>query len=227
MITPKIVHSTLLSATFVISFGVSGTALAYGEKDAIRDCESGLSSEYNLDDFRHQTAKKIQGEGHRYEVTGETKIDGEKHPFKCQIEDRHVTSISYSGPEPERLGTAEKLAIGAAAAIAAGVAVSEMSKHDEDKASSSEATATQMKSCKNAVAEKFSKASIADISVSAKSGGKHDEELVAWTVELDGSKAKGTCTVSEGDRVLNIATTEPGGAVDADGELEHDRFYLK
>lgn len=220
MITPKTAHSTLIATTFVISFSVSGTALAYGEKDAIRDCESRLSSEYNIDDFRHQAAKKIQGEGHRYEVTGETKIDGEKHPFKCQIEDRHVTSISYSGPEPERLGTAEKLAIGAAAAIAAGVAVSEMSEHDEDKASSSEATDAQLKSCKNSVAEKFSKASMADISVSPKSGGKHNEELVAWTVELDGSKTEGTCIVSDRDHVLKIATTESGGAADAGVELE-------
>lgn len=123
------------------------------------------------------------------------------------------------------MGTAEKLAIGAAAAIAAGVAVSEMSKHDEDKASSTEATASQMKSCKNSVAEKFIKASMADISVSPKSGGMHNEALVTWTVDLDGVKSRGTCIVSDDDHVLKIATTEQGRGSDAGGELEQDGFY--
>ena len=65
-------------------------------------------------------------------VKGKTKLDDEKHPFACEIKNRHITSVTYSGPEPEGMGTAEKLAIGAAAAIAAGLVANELTKdHDE------------------------------------------------------------------------------------------------
>jgi hypothetical protein len=199
-------------------------AFAYDEKSAIRDCEKRLSDEYKLSDFRHQSAKKLPGEGHKYVVKGETKIEGAKHPFGCDIADRHVTAVRYDGPEPEGLGTAEKLAIGAAAAIAAGVVASEMSK-DDDKGSSAEASAEQMKSCKNSVAEKFTKASMADISVSPKAGGKHNEALVGWTVDLDGAKTHGTCTMSDDSHVLKFTTTDKAGGKQAGGELEQDGFY--
>jgi hypothetical protein len=114
---------------------VTSPVYAYGNKDAISDCESRLRSEYHLSDFRHESAEKTSGESHSYKVTGQTKIEGEKHPFECQINDRHVTSISFDGPEPERMGTAEKLAVGAAAAVAAGMIASKLSKDEEEKPS--------------------------------------------------------------------------------------------
>lgn len=63
------------------------------------------------------------------------KMDGKKYPFECAIADCHVTSITYNGPEPEGLGTSEKLAIGAAAAIPAGVIASKLSESDESSES--------------------------------------------------------------------------------------------
>jgi uncharacterized protein YecT (DUF1311 family) len=120
--------------------GVSSGAYAYGTKDAIRDCESRLRSEYSLSDFRHQSAEQIKDSEHHYKVKGETKIEGEKHPFGCEVKNRHVTSVTYAGPAPEGMGTAEKLAIGAAAAIAAGVVANEMMHKDDEK--SEEASST-------------------------------------------------------------------------------------
>jgi hypothetical protein len=104
--------SLLATAAVTLAMGISSGAYAYGTKDAIRDCESRLKSEYGLSDFRHQSAEQIEDSAHHYKVRGETKIEGEKHPFGCEIKDRHVTSVRYDGPEPEGMGTAEKLAIG-------------------------------------------------------------------------------------------------------------------
>jgi hypothetical protein len=106
-----------------------GAALAYDEKDAIRDCESRIRSEYHLSDLRDARAERLTDTGHHYKVHGLTKVDGDKHPWTCEVKNRHVTMAEYTGPKPEGMGTAEKLAIGAAAAVAAGVAVNEMSKH--------------------------------------------------------------------------------------------------
>ena len=130
----KILHP-LFAAAVTLAVAVPGAALAYDEDDAIRDCENRLRDEYKLSDFRHQSAERLPDKSHSYRVKGQTKVEDEKHPFGCEITDRHVTSVTYSGPEPEGLGTAEKLAIGAAAAIAAGVVASEMSKDDEATAS--------------------------------------------------------------------------------------------
>jgi hypothetical protein len=41
------------------------------EKSAVRDCGKRLSDEYKLSDFRHQSAEKLPGEGHKYVVKGE------------------------------------------------------------------------------------------------------------------------------------------------------------
>jgi uncharacterized protein YecT (DUF1311 family) len=131
---------SVTAAVITLSIAASSPVYAYGEKDAIKDCESRLRSEYHLSDFRHQQAEKLPGEGHKYKVTGKTKVEGDKHPFGCQIEDRHVTSIQYDGPEPEGMSGAQKLAVGAAAAVAAGLIASELSKDDEEK--TSEATST-------------------------------------------------------------------------------------
>ena len=139
----KIRHPLLAAAAVTLTMAVASGAYAYGTKDAIRDCESRLRSEYSLSDFRDQSAEKIKDSEHHYKVKGNTKIDGEKHPFGCEIKNRHVTSVTYNGPEPEGLGTAEKLAIGAAAAIAAGLVASEMSK--EDKAAASDECPSDIK----------------------------------------------------------------------------------
>jgi uncharacterized protein YecT (DUF1311 family) len=130
------------AAAVTLAMGVSSGAYAYGTKDAIRDCESRLRSEYSLSDFRDQSSEQIKDSEHHYKVKGNTKIDGEKHPFGCEIKNRHVTSVTYSGPEPEGMGTAEKLAIGAAAAIAAGLVASELSKDDEEKQSEASSGST-------------------------------------------------------------------------------------
>lgn len=130
------------AASLALAMAVSSGAYAYDHNSAIRDCETRLGSEYKLNDFRHQKAEKLPGEGHKFKVTGETKIEGKKYPFACQIDDRHVTSIKYDGPEPEGMGTAEKLAIGAGAAIAAGLVATELSKEDDEKPSKSSSTST-------------------------------------------------------------------------------------
>jgi hypothetical protein len=130
---PTQTRTPLLALAITLALSVPGGAFAYGDKDAIRDCESHLRSEYGLSDFRHDSAEKLPGEGHQYKVTGQTKVDGDKYPFECQIKDRHVTSVKYHGPEPEGMGTAEKLAVGAAAAIAAGLIASEVSKGKEEE----------------------------------------------------------------------------------------------
>lgn len=83
-----------------------------------------------------------------------------------------------------------------------------------------ETSAAQMKSCKNSVAHKHTKPSMADISVSPKAGGKHNQALVAWTVDLDGYKTRGTCTLSDDGHALKIATTEKVG-----GEFDMEGFY--
>jgi hypothetical protein len=132
----RMIRSILLTSAVVTSaMTVASGAYAYGTKDAIRDCESRLRSEYSLSDFRDQSAEQIKDSEHHYKVKGNTKIDDKKHPFGCEIKNRHVTAVTYDGPEPEGMGTAEKLAIGAAAAIAAGVVASELSKDDDADAS--------------------------------------------------------------------------------------------
>jgi hypothetical protein len=118
----------LATASLALGLCLPGAAFAYGEKDAIRDCNERMRSNYNLTDFRSESAEKLPGGGHRYKVVGKTKVDGKKYDYSCEIKDRRVVKIEYNGMEPKGLGTAEKLAIGAAAAIAAGAAVSAMSK---------------------------------------------------------------------------------------------------
>ena len=120
--------NTLAATGLSLGIAVSGAAFAYGEKDAIRDCEKRIRSEYKLSDLRDAKAERLMDMDHHYKVNGQTKIDGKKYPWDCEVKQRHVTTVNYSGPEPEGLGTAEKLAIGAAAAIAVGAAASALSK---------------------------------------------------------------------------------------------------
>jgi len=129
------------TAALVLGLAVTSGAQAYDRDDAIRDCESRLRSEYGLRDFRDQSAEQIKDRNHHYKVEGKTKIDDEKYPFSCEIKDRHVTSLRYDGPEPEGMGTAEKLAIGAAAAVATGLIAQALTQDDEGQTSEAPTTA--------------------------------------------------------------------------------------
>jgi hypothetical protein len=120
--------TTIVAAAALSTLTLSSVALAYDEDDAIRDCNKRMRSEYSLTDFRSESAKKLPGEGHPFEVKGKTKVKGDKYDYSCDIKDRAVVAIRYDGPKPEGLGGAEKLAIGAAAAVATGLAVSAMTK---------------------------------------------------------------------------------------------------
>ena len=122
----------LLAATGLsLGLAIPSAAFAYGKNDAIRDCEQRIRSEYSLSDLRDAKAEQLMDSTLHFKVNGQTKIDGKKYPWDCEVKDRHVTTVNYSGPKPEGLGTAEKLAIGAAAAIAVGAAASAMSKDKE------------------------------------------------------------------------------------------------
>lgn len=132
--------SRLAAATLLaLSAAIPGAALAYGEQDAINDCEGRLRSEYHLSDLRDAKAERLNDTVHHYQVQGQTKIDGNRYPWTCEVKNRHVVAAEYSGPKQKGLGTAEKLAIGAGAAIAAGLAANELSK---PKATGTPATTT-------------------------------------------------------------------------------------
>lgn len=122
-----------IGTLLTLALATPGAALAYGDKDAIRDCESHIRSEYHVSDLRDASSEKLGDSEHHYKVHGLAKVDGDKHPWTCEVKNRHVTSAEYSGPKPKGMGTAEKLAIGAGAAIAAGVAVNAMSKSGEGR----------------------------------------------------------------------------------------------
>lgn len=124
-----------LAAALTLALGLPSGAFAYGKKDAERDCENRLRDEYGLSDFRHESAEEIEGASHSFRVAGKVKVDGEKYPFTCEVKDRHVTSVSYDGPEPEGMKTSEKLAIGAAAAVAAGLIASQLGEDKDEDAS--------------------------------------------------------------------------------------------
>lgn len=126
----KPIHTQV--AALLALFLATPAALAYGEQDAIRDCESKLRGEYQLTDLRDAQAEQLMDSEHHYKVHGFAKVDGDKHPWTCEIKNRHVTQAEYRGPKPEEMSTAAKLAIGAAAVVAAGIAISEASKSDEE-----------------------------------------------------------------------------------------------
>ena len=122
---------TSVGVLLALALAVPGMALAYGNQDAIRDCESHISSEYDLSDLRDAHAERLMDTEHHYKVQGIAKVDGKKHPWTCEVKNRHVTAAEYTGPKPKGMGTAEKLAVGAAAAIAVGLIASEVSKGNE------------------------------------------------------------------------------------------------
>lgn len=118
-----------IGTLLALAVAAPGVALAYGDQDAIRDCESHIRSEYKITDLRDGQAERLTDAPHHYKVQGLAKVDGDKHPWTCEVRNRHVTSAEYSGPKPKGMSTAQKLAIGAGVAVAAGVAANEMSKH--------------------------------------------------------------------------------------------------
>jgi hypothetical protein len=142
-----------IAAAAAATLGLPGLAVAYDEDDAIRDCNDRMRDEYKLSDFRSESAEKLPGEGHRFKVSGKTKIDGEKHAYGCDIEDRHVTAIRYDGPQPEGLDTAEKLAIGAAAAVAAGLAVQAMTDDGDAETPKAAAEAPEVRTLQGGALE--------------------------------------------------------------------------
>lgn len=126
-----LIPSTKAHGGLLLTFALAapGAALAYDEQDAIRDCESRIRNEYKLNDLRDAQAQRLTDLSHHYKIQGQTKLDGSKYPWTCEVKDRHVTAVDYSGPKPKGLGTGEKLAIGAAAAVGGALAINEMSKH--------------------------------------------------------------------------------------------------
>jgi hypothetical protein len=111
-----------------LTLATPGLALAYDEKDAIRDCESHIRSEYSITDLRDASAERLNDVALHFKVQGLAKVDGDKHPWTCEVKNRHVTAAEYSGPKPKGMSTAGKLAIGAAAVAAGAVAINEMNK---------------------------------------------------------------------------------------------------
>jgi hypothetical protein len=120
-----------------LALATPGAAFAYGTDDAIRDCENRIRSEYGISDLRDATAVQLSDSEKHFTVEGKAKVDGKKHHWTCEVKNRHVTRAEYDGPKPEEMSTAAKLAVGAAAAVAAGVAISEANKHGGESHSSS------------------------------------------------------------------------------------------
>lgn len=96
---------TTLAAAMTLTLTMPGAALAYDEGDAIRDCEKRLRDEYKLTDFHHMSVENRRD--HRYEVTGKTKVEGDKYSVSCRIKDRHITSVTYDGPKKEEEGLSD------------------------------------------------------------------------------------------------------------------------
>lgn len=114
-----------------VALAAPGVVFAYGSEDAIRDCEERIRSEYNLTDLRDADATQLEGEKH-FKVVGKAKVDGDKYPWTCEVKNRHVITAEYHGRKPKGMSTGEKLAVGAAAAVAIGVAANQMNKHQDD-----------------------------------------------------------------------------------------------
>ena len=77
-----------------LALAVPGTVLAYDTRDAIRDCEARLRSDYGLIDLRDEQVVQLPGDKN-YRVEGKTKIDGRKYPWTCEIQRRRVVEIQY------------------------------------------------------------------------------------------------------------------------------------
>jgi len=118
-------RTVILATAATLGLALSAGAHAYGETDAIRDCEARLRSEYHLTDLRDAEATRLNDSELHFKVKGVTKIDNQRHPWTCEIKNRHVTTVDYQGPKAEEMSGAAKLAIGAAALAAVGALASQ------------------------------------------------------------------------------------------------------
>jgi hypothetical protein len=75
-----------------MTLALPGVALAYGERDAINDCESHIRSEYRITDLRDATAERLNDVALHFKVQGLAKVDGDKYPCTCEVRNRHVTA---------------------------------------------------------------------------------------------------------------------------------------
>ncbi|WP_295451811.1 hypothetical protein [uncultured Thiodictyon sp.] len=120
---------TPLATLIALAVAAPGIAFAYGDKEAISDCENRIRSEYKLTDLRDATATHVMDNAeHHYKVQGSTKVDGDRHPWSCEVKNRHVTTAEYNGPKPKGLTTTQTAALGAAALIGGGMAINAMNK---------------------------------------------------------------------------------------------------
>ncbi|QGU32459.1 hypothetical protein [Thermochromatium tepidum] len=94
---PRTTAQTRLLLALILA--VPTTALAYNTRDAIRDCEARLRSDYGLIDLRDEQVVQLPGDKN-YRVEGKTKIDGRKYPWTCEIQRRRVVEVQYEGRRP-------------------------------------------------------------------------------------------------------------------------------
>ena len=120
-----------MGALLALALAAPGTAFAYRDKDAINDCESRIRSEYGVSDLRDARAEQIMDTALHFKVQGQAKVDGKRYPWTCEVKNRHVVAAEYTGPKEKGLGTAEKLGLGAAAVVAAGLAANALSQPKE------------------------------------------------------------------------------------------------
>jgi hypothetical protein len=81
------------------------------------------------------------------------------------------------------------------------------------------------KACKNAVAERFDKAVMADISVSRPSHKKHGEAMVDWSVTNESTSAMGYCKINRDGTVLRLKV-EHHKQYSNTNDDEMDGFYF-
>jgi hypothetical protein len=84
--------------------------------------------------------------------------------------------------------------------------------------------------CKNSVAERFSDASMAEISVSASVPMKNGDARVDWSVQTEKTSAMGYCKVNKGGDVVKVKIDHHKKYHDSDsggnsGSDEQDGFY--
>lgn len=201
------IKTALATTAITLSLAVPSAAMAYDEDDAIQDCKKRLRDEYQLTDFRHESAEKLPGEGHKYKVTGNTKVDGDKYDFSCDIKDRHVTSVTYNGPEKEGMTDAQKAAVGVAAVAASAAIAAKLKAKEEEKARFANVSSAGLKACRDAVGKRpeYRSVSTADIFVTAKVQG---DANVEWRIETDKLNDWGTCNISEEDEVVAVRTKQ-------------------
>ncbi|MGQ9660220.1 MAG: hypothetical protein ACUVQI_05990 [Thermochromatium sp.] len=88
---------------FALTLALPGIVLAYNTRDAIRDCEARLRSDYGLIDLRDEQVVQLPGDKN-YRVEGKTRIDGRKYPWTCEIQRRRVVDVQYDGRRPPGVG---------------------------------------------------------------------------------------------------------------------------